>query len=89
MEVSDTIKTLDISKSEGPNGIPSKILHMLVKDISPLLADLFNLSFSAGAFPSTLKTAKLYQFIKSYKKKIVLIIDLSLFYLILTKFLKD
>ena len=69
MEVSDTIKTLDISKSEGPNGIPSKILHMLVKDISPLLADLFNLSFSAGAFPSTLKTAKIIPIHKKLSKE--------------------
>ena len=58
IEVAEIIQTLKTDKSEGPNGIPTKVLHLLKNDISPLLSDLFNLSFSTGIFPSILKTAK-------------------------------
>ena len=58
LEVSDIIATLSINKSQGPNGIPTRILLMLKHDIAPILADLFNISFSSGVFPSILKIAK-------------------------------
>jgi len=58
MEIADIISNLNQYKSEGPNGIPMKILHLLRNDISSILADLFNLSFSSGVFPSILKIAK-------------------------------
>ena len=35
-----------------------RILFLLKSDISKQLADLFNLSFLTGVFPSVLKTAK-------------------------------
>ena len=58
-EVSDIISNLTTDKSEGPNGIPTKILHLLKNDISHIFADLFNKSFSTGVFPSALKIAKI------------------------------
>ena len=58
MEVNDIISTMNSNKSQGPNGIPTKILKLLKEDISYTLANLFNLSFSSGVFPSILKTAK-------------------------------
>ena len=45
LEIEDLILNLKIDKSEGPNGIPTKILHLLKNDISHLLADLFQLLF--------------------------------------------
>ena len=58
IEVFDIINELKSEKSHGPNGIPTKILHLLNAEISPLLADIFNLSFQSGKFPSILKIAK-------------------------------
>ena len=57
-EIKFILSSLDISKSTGPCSIPSKVLNMLKSDISEQLADLFNLSFTAGTFPTHLKTAK-------------------------------
>ena len=65
-EVSNIIFSLNQNKSDGPNSIPIKILKLLNKDISDQLAVLFNQSFSAGIFPSILKTSKI---IPIYKKK--------------------
>ena len=58
LEVADVISNLSLDKSHGPNGIPTKILFLLKNNLSPLLANLFNLSFSAGVFPFLLKVAK-------------------------------
>ena len=57
-EIRFILSSLDISKSTGPYSIPSKVLIMLKNDISEQLADLLNLSFTAGTFPTLLKTAK-------------------------------
>ena len=59
------ISSLNINKACGPFSIPNKILILLKQDISIQLADLFNLSFSSGSFPSTLKTAKV---VSGFKK---------------------
>ena len=40
------------------SSIPYRILFLLKNEISKQLADLFNLSFMTGVFPSVLKTAK-------------------------------
>ena len=50
------MSSLNISKTSGPLSIPNKILILLKKNISKQLADLFNLSFSSGYFPSIFKT---------------------------------
>ena len=57
-EIKFILSSLDINKSTGPYSIPSKVLNMLKNDISEQLADLLNLSFTAGTFPTLLKTAK-------------------------------
>ena len=59
IEICEIISNLSIDKSQGPNGIPTKVLHLLKNDISNILADLFNKSFTTGIFPSALKTAKI------------------------------
>ena len=57
-EIANIISSLNINKACGPFSIPNKILILLKQDISLQLADLFNLSFSSGSFPSILKTGK-------------------------------
>ena len=46
-------------------GLTAKILNILKNDISSQLADIFNISFSTGAFPTILKVAKI---VPIYKK---------------------
>ena len=58
MKLTNIISSLNSSKVSGPNSIPYRILFLLKNEISEQLADLFNLSFMAGVFPSVLKTAK-------------------------------
>ena len=65
-EIATIIKKLGPHKSTGPFSIPNKILHLLIDDISQILADIFNLSLSTGKFVSKLKTAKV---IPIYKNK--------------------
>ena len=64
-EIANIISSLNINKASRPFSIPNKILILLKQDISIQLADLFNLSFSSGSFPSTLKTAKV---VSGFKK---------------------
>ena len=46
------------NKSVGSNITPTKLLKLLVNDISSQLADISNMSFTSGVFPSALKIAK-------------------------------
>ena len=64
-EIKNIILSLDPLKSIGPNSISIKILKLLSNNISNQFAELFNLSFSEGVFPSILKTCKV---IPIYKK---------------------
>ena len=57
-EITNIISSLNSNKASGPNSIPYRILLFLKNEISKQLADLFNLSFMTGVFPSVLKTAK-------------------------------
>ena len=57
-EIANIISSLNSNKASGPNSIPYRILFLLKNEISKQLADLFNLSFTTGVFPSVLKTAK-------------------------------
>ena len=57
-EIALMISSLDSTKSVGPNGIPTKILKLLKNDISCQLVDIFNMLFTSGVFPYTLKIAK-------------------------------
>ena len=57
-EIKNIILSLDPLKSIGPNSISTKIMKLLSNDISTQFAELFNLPFYEGVFPSILKTCK-------------------------------
>ena len=57
-EIVNIITSLNSNKASGPNSIPYRISFLLKNEISKQLADLFNLSFMTGIFPSVLKIAK-------------------------------
>ena len=67
-EIANIISSLNSSKASGPNSIPYRILFLLKNEISKQLADLFNLSFMTGVFPSVLKTAKVVPVFKKDSK---------------------
>ena len=54
--------------ASGPNSIPYRILFLLKNEILRQLANLFNLSFMIGVFPSVLKTAKVFPVFKKDSK---------------------
>ena len=58
-EVEREISALKNDKATGPYSIPVKILKLLKTVISKPLATLFNVSFSLGIVPSSLKTANI------------------------------
>ena len=55
-EIANIISSFNSNKASGPNSIPYRILYLLKNEILKQLADLFNLSFMNGIFPSVLKT---------------------------------
>ena len=74
-EIANIISSLNISKACGPFSIPNKTfsipnktLILLEQDISIHLANLFNLSFSPGSFPSIRKTAEVVPVFKKGSK---------------------
>ena len=67
-EIANIISSLNSNKAFGPNSIPYKILFLLKNEILKQLADLFNLSFMTGIFPSVLKTAKVVPVFKTDAK---------------------
>ena len=88
-EIADIISSLDKNKSVGPYSIPNNILILLKNEISNPLADLFNLSFSSGKFPSVLKIAKVVPVYKKDSKLDYQNYRLFLYYATLKKFLKN
>ena len=62
------ISSRNSNKASGPNSIPYRILFLLKNEILKQLADLFNLSFMTGVFPSVLKTAKVVPVFKKDSK---------------------
>ena len=67
-EIANIIYSPNSSKASVPNSIPYRILFLLKNDISKQLADLFNLSFLTGVFPSVLKTTKVVSVFKKDSK---------------------
>ena len=67
-EIANIISSLNSNKASGPNSIAYRILFLLKYEISKQLADLFNLSFMTGVFPSVFKTAKVVPVFKKYSK---------------------
>ena len=64
-EVLNELKTFNINKASGPNGIPVKILKDMKSEISVPLSTSINLSLSTGIFPTYLKLA---MFMPIFKK---------------------
>ena len=64
-EVSILISNMKNGKASGPNSIPTYVLKDLNGEISVILANFFNLSFSTGVFPVILKTSSV---LPLYKK---------------------
>ena len=56
-EIKTLILSLNINKAEGPNSIPTKILKLIINEISQPLANIINLSLETGVSPNMLKTA--------------------------------
>ena len=50
-EVQHLLKSLDISKSNGPDGISARMLKETASSIAPSVTRLFNLVFETGSFP--------------------------------------
>ena len=67
-EIVIIISPLNSNKASGPNSLPYRILFLLKDEISKQLADLFNLSFMTGVFPSVIKTAKVVPVFKKDSK---------------------
>ena len=55
--VKKVIKSLDSSKSSGPDGIPVIVFKQLCPELAPILTILFRKSVSVGEFPSCWKSA--------------------------------
>ena len=58
MEIDLLISKLDINKSTGPNGIPTKILQLIKPIPSEPLSKIFNNSILTGQYIEKLKFAK-------------------------------
>ena len=67
-EIANIISSLNSNMSSGPNSKPYRILFILKNEISKQLADLFNISFITGVFPSVLKTVKVVPVFKKDSK---------------------
>ena len=68
-EIVNIITSLNSNKASGPNSsIPYRILFLLKNEISKQLADLFNLFFMTGVFPSVHNIAKVVPVFKKDSK---------------------
>ena len=67
-EIVNIISSLNFNKASGPSSIPYRISFLLKNEISKQLADLFNLSFMTGVFPSVLKIAEVVPVFKKDSK---------------------
>ncbi|KAI4881461.1 hypothetical protein NFI96_000613 [Prochilodus magdalenae] len=56
-EVRRTLRRINPRKSAGPDNIPGRVLRECADQISKVLADIFNVSFTQAAVPTCLKTA--------------------------------
>ena len=88
-EIANIISSLNSNRASGPNSIPYRILFLPKNEISKQLADLFNLSFMTGVFPSVLKTAKVVPVFKKDSKLHPFFISISTISILRLKFLKN
>ena len=56
-EVRDTLKSLPVDKTAGPDLINNRLLNELAQPLALTLSDLFNLSLSSGSVPHIWKQA--------------------------------
>ena len=70
-EVQNIIKTLDIGKANGPDGISNRLIKATAIAISQPLAQLFNKSFELGKVPKSWKEANLCPIHKKDDKSLV------------------
>ena len=71
VEVFNLILMLNPKKKNGPNSIPTEILHLLANDICKPLSIIFNKSFASGECPDLLKMASTVPIFKKDSKLIV------------------
>ena len=67
-EIQNLILNMKNKKASGPNSIPTVVLKHLNNDISVILSNLFNLSFTTGVFPDILKTSSVLPLFKKGSK---------------------
>ena len=51
MEVKELITQLNLTKATGPNGILTKILHLIKNEVCKPLSKIYNLSVTSGTHP--------------------------------------
>ncbi|CAH2064889.1 unnamed protein product, partial [Iphiclides podalirius] len=56
-EVLKALRSLDVKKAYGPDGIPALVLKACAPELSPVLTRLFRLSFETGVVPKSWKLA--------------------------------
>ena len=64
-EILFLIKSLDLSKANGPDGISAQMLKGTAHSIAPSLTKLFNISIRQGNFPECWKTSSVVPIPKS------------------------
>ena len=78
-ELLSSIKSLNIAKATGLDGITPKILKSSAEIVCPILLEIINISLNIGQFPDGLKIAKLLPIHKGGAKTTHQIIDQFLF----------
>ena len=56
-EVERQLSSLDVKKAAGGDGIPTRLLSMLSKNVAPCVLHLFRLSLKSGKLPTQWKEA--------------------------------
>ena len=71
-EVAALIRSLDVSKASGPDGISSRMLKGTLESIVPSLTKLFNISIRTGKFPNVGRNHPLFPF-----PRVVIVVNLA------------
>ena len=64
-EFEQHLRTLDVSKANGPDGISARMLKETATSIAPSVTNLFNLSLKSGCFPTFWKLSHIVPIPKS------------------------
>ena len=71
IEIELLISDLNINKCSGPNGIPTKILHLIKAIISEPLSKIFNTSVLTGQYIDKIKLPKTIPIVKKGSRLVV------------------